>query len=44
MIHSLTIYACADPDRGTGGLEPYPPPPEKSQKIGFLSNTGPDPL
>ena len=26
----------------TGG--PDPPPPEKSQKIGFLSNTGPDPL
>ena len=26
----------------TGG--PDPPPPEKSQNIGFLSNTGPDPL
>ena len=25
---------------GTGGLDP----PEKSQNIGFLSNTGPDPL
>ena len=29
--------------RGTGGPDP-PPPPEKSQNIGFLSNTGPDPL
>ena len=27
--------------RGSG---PPPPPPEKSQNIGFLSNTGPDPL
>ena len=32
---------------GTGGPGPDPPPPpkkKKSQKIGFLSNTGPDPL
>ena len=28
----------ADPEGGAGG----PDPPEKSQKIGFLSNTGPD--
>ena len=27
---------------GTGG--PDPPPSKRSQKIGFLSNTGPDPL
>ena len=27
-----------------GGRESGPPPPEKSQKIGFLSSTGPDPL
>ena len=32
----------ADPEGGTGGPDPLPP--EKSQKIGFLSNTGPDPL
>ena len=31
---------CADPERGQ---EP-PPPPWKITKIGFLSNTGPDPL
>ena len=29
----------ADPERGQGVQTP---PPEKSQKIGFLSNTGPD--
>ena len=28
--------------RGTGG--PDPPPPRKSQNIGFFSNTVPDPL
>ena len=27
-----------------GTVGPDPPPPEKSQKVGFLSNTGPDPL
>ena len=32
--------SCTDPEGGTGG----PDSPEKSQKIGFLSNTGPDPL
>ena len=33
---------CADPKGGggAGGLDP----PKKSQKIGFLSNSGPDPL
>ena len=36
MIHAQT-------QRGTGGLDP-PPPPEKIQNIGFLSNTGSDPL
>ena len=29
---------------GTAGLDPPPPPLDKSQKIGFSSNTGPDPL
>ena len=30
---------------GTGGPDPPPPPPyERSQKIGFHRNTGPDPL
>ena len=28
---------CADPDRGTGGLDPH-------KNIGFFSNTGLDPL
>ena len=35
---------CVDPEgvgEGTGGLDP---PPEKSQNLGFRSNTGPDPL
>ena len=31
---------CVDPEGGTGGRDP----PEKSQYIGFLSNSGPDPL
>ena len=29
--------------RGGQGVQ-IPPPPEKSQNIGFLSNTGPDPM
>ena len=28
---------------GTGGQDPSPPPPGKSQTIGFLSNAGPKP-
>ena len=32
----------ADPEGGTGGQDPHPP--EKSQNIGFHSNTGPNPL
>ena len=37
---------CADPEGGQGvRLPPPPPPPGKLQKnIGFLSNTGPNPL
>ena len=34
-------YTCAGPDGGTGGLDP---PLENYKNIGFLSNTGPDPL
>ena len=30
--------------RGVGQGSVPPPPPEKSQNIGFLVNTGPDPL
>ena len=44
MVHSiyrLKGTAHADPEGGTGG----PDPPLKNHKnIGFLSNTGPDPL
>ena len=32
-------FSWVDPEGGSRG-----PPPEKSQNIGFLSNTGPDPL
>ena len=35
----FAIFTWADPE-GAGGLDP----PEKSQNIGLLSNTGPDPL
>ena len=31
---------CADPEAGTGGLDP----PEKSHKYRVFRNTGPDPL
>ena len=33
-----------DPEGGGGPDTPPPPPPEKSQNIGVLSKTGPDPL
>ena len=38
---SSSAISWADPEGRTGGPDP---PPEKSQNIGFLSNTGPDPL
>ena len=35
----------ADPEVGTGGPDPPPPPPPVNHKnIGFLGNTGPNPL
>ena len=34
---------CADQEEETGGPDP-PPPLENYKNIGFLSNTGPDPL
>ena len=37
---SAWVLPWADPEGRTGG----PPLSEKSQKLGFLSNTGPDPL
>ena len=41
-----TLCPYPDPEGGGGGQGgPDPPPhPEKSQNIGFPSNTGPDPL
>ena len=39
----LNVLSCADPEGGGGAGGPDPPP-EKSQNIGFSSNTGPDPL
>ena len=38
----LGSIALADPEWGDKGFGP-PPPPEKSQNIGFLVNTGLDP-
>ena len=37
-----TLLLCADPDGGTGG--PDPSPLKNRKIIGFLSNTGSDPL
>ena len=36
------IFPCADPEGGGGGAGG--PDPLKIKNIGFLSNTGPDPL
>ena len=38
------VVAFADPEGGRGSGLPPLPSPEKSQNIGFLSHTGPDPL
>ena len=43
LLAELQIYACSDPEGGTGG--PDPPPPLKNHKyVGFLSDTAADPL
>ena len=47
IYDSRPYLACADPEvrKGTGPPPPPPPTsPEISQNLGFLSNTGPDPL
>ena len=48
MISLTETTSVIDPNgriqRGGGGGKGGPDPPEKSQNIGFLSNTGPDPL
>ena len=38
----IVCSSCADPEAGTGG--PDPRLLENRKTIGFLSNTGPDPL
>ena len=43
-MHFLVHYSCTDLEGVEAGDTDPPPPPEKSQNIGFLSNTGPDPL
>ena len=35
---------CVDPEGGGGTAGPDPPLPENHKNIGFLSETGPDPL
>ena len=44
----LPTLTFADQEGGGGGggrgQGPEPPPPENNKNIGFLSNTGPDPL
>ena len=41
-VPTIKAKSCADPEGGTG--IPDPPPLENYKNIGFLSNTGPDPL
>ena len=42
---SMWVQSCADPKGGGAGGPDPPPPPQKNHKnIGFLSNTGLDPL
>ena len=42
--HDLFLLNDMGGSRGGGGRRSGPPLPEKSQNIGFLSNTVPDPL
>ena len=42
MNNIIDLYICADPEGGKGGLGI--PPLKNYKNIGFLSNTGPDPL
>ena len=41
FCHFLLNSSCAEPEEGTGGLDPTP---KNHKNIGFSSNTGPDPL
>ena len=43
MSSRLVSGACADPEGGGGGQE-VQTPPGNYKNIGFLGNTGPDPL
>ena len=43
MFYQNLRSSCADPE-GVGGQGVRTPPEKKSQNIGFLTNTGPDPL
>ena len=40
----MTEMDMRGPRGGETGVQNPPPPPEKHKTIGFLSNTGPDPL
>ena len=40
----LVLKTCAVPEGGDRGFGPPPPTLENYEKIGFPSNTGPDPL
>ena len=44
ILSIRSVYPCANPEGEQGVRTPLPPPSEKSQNIGFPSNTGPDPL
>ena len=46
-VEELTLvswFSCADPEGGWDSGSRPPPPPENHKNIGFLSNTGLDPL
>ena len=47
IVSYFVSEPCTDPEGGQGALTPPPPPPpplKNHKTVGFLSNTGPDPL
>ena len=43
-MYAYMYQICVDQERGGGAGGPDTPPEKKHKNLGFLSNTGPDPL